>query len=130
MDISKAKISASLAAIGVVLGAFGAHALRDLLEVRQLESWKTAVLYLFIHTVAMLVLSLVSFDGPQRRIANTSWYLFAAGILLFSGSIFMLSLKAQVSFPVSWLGPVTPIGGVCFIAGWLYLLRLPKTDSH
>lgn len=130
MDVQKAKISAVLGASGVVLGAFGAHALRELLEAQQLDSWKTGVLYLFVHTGIMLLLSLASLNKPQRRVATTSWWLFFVGIVLFSGSIFFLSLKDQLPFSVSWLGPVTPIGGVCFIAGWLLLLRLPSSDSR
>ena len=110
--ILAARISAGIAAVGVALGAFGAHSLKDVLASTPngLETWKTAVFYHLLHAVAMYVVALT--QGPLR-----AWWLFAGGILLFSGSLYLLS-----AFQWKWLGPVTPIGGVLFIAGWAKLM--------
>ncbi len=124
MEVTKFRISVILGALGVVTGAFGAHMLKSMLTVDRLQSWKTAVFYLFIHTLVMLLLSSGAIKTDKHSVLNTSWTLFFVGILLFCGSIFLLSLKAHLPFSVTWLGPITPIGGVCFIAGWLYLLRV------
>lgn len=107
-----ARISAGFAAAGVALGAFGAHGLKDVLSATPngLETWKTAVLYHLVHAVAMYM---VAMTKDQLR----AWWLFAGGILCFSGSLYLLS-----ALQWKWLGPVTPIGGVLFIAGWAKLM--------
>ena len=106
-----ARIAAALAMLGVVLGAFGAHSLKDTLAASPngMETWKTAVLYHLIHAVIMYFLSVT--QGNLR-----AWFLFAGGILLFSGSLYLLS-----ALQWKWLGPITPLGGVLFIAGWATL---------
>lgn len=115
------KISFLLGALTVVLGAFGAHALRELLDERSLQTYQTAVLYQFIHLLALAV------AGMLIKQHYTPWYsragyLFISGIILFSGSLFALSfLKAAAVEKMNWLGAITPLGGLCFIAGWLSL---------
>jgi uncharacterized membrane protein YgdD (TMEM256/DUF423 family) len=109
------RIAALLGATGVILGAFGAHALRARLEPAQLASWTTAVQYQLFHAVALLAIG-SWIEASGRSPGPTPW-LFALGILLFSGSIYGLVLT-----PWRWLGPVTPIGGMLLIAGWLSLL--------
>lgn len=110
--------------VGVALGALGAHGrLHDsLVAAGQLESWRTAVLYHLVHTVALLALAGWSQGWPKARWTSGCWIL---GILLFSGSIYGLSLGGP-----RFLGPVTPLGGLAFLAGWASLawnaLRLPK----
>ncbi len=104
----------------VAAGAFGAHALRPLLLAHgRAETWQTAVLYHLIHALALLAVALAlrheTAPRPARRLARAG-DLFAAGIVLFSGSLYALALGAP-----SWLGPVTPLGGLCFLAGWLAL---------
>jgi uncharacterized membrane protein YgdD (TMEM256/DUF423 family) len=104
-------------AIGVVLGAFGAHALRGSIEPRLMETFQTAVQYQLIHALALLVVSLTMGWLGQSLSFEISAYSFIAGIILFSGSLFGLVLTE-----IKWLGPVTPLGGLCLIAGWLALL--------
>jgi uncharacterized membrane protein YgdD (TMEM256/DUF423 family) len=106
------RISAAVAALGVALGAFGAHGLEAVLAStpKGIETWKTAVLYHLIHAVVMYVLAVT--HGSMR-----AWWLFAGGIVLFSGSLYLLA-----PLQWKWLGPVTPIGGVLFIAGWFTLM--------
>jgi uncharacterized membrane protein YgdD (TMEM256/DUF423 family) len=107
-----ARIAAGFAMVGVAYGAFGAHGLKVQLEANHsMETWKTAVLYHLIHSVAMYVLAVTR--GSLR-----AWTLFGAGVLLFSGSLYALALWPDLR----WLGPVTPVGGVLFIGGWATLM--------
>jgi uncharacterized membrane protein YgdD (TMEM256/DUF423 family) len=110
-------IAAAFGATGVILGAFGAHALEARLDDHALASWRTAVQYQLIHAVALLALALRSAEGgPQIQLP--AW-LFSLGITLFSGSIYLLVLTT-----LRWPGPLTPLGGLCFIAGWVSLAKL------
>jgi uncharacterized membrane protein YgdD (TMEM256/DUF423 family) len=99
-------------ASAVALGAFGAHALRGVLDERGIELWHTAVNYHFWHALAWC-LALCFLDQPHRRRAGAA---FGLGIVLFSGSLYALALDAP-----RWLGVITPLGGVAFMAGWLLL---------
>ena len=109
--------AASAGALGVVLGAFGAHALRGSIEPRLMETFQTAVQYQLIHALALLLVSLTMGWLGQSLSFEISAYAFIAGIILFSGSLFGLVLTE-----IRWLGPVTPLGGLCLIVGWLALL--------
>ena len=104
-------------ALGVVLGAFGAHALRGNIEPRLIETFQTAVQYQLIHALALLLVSLTMGWLGQSLSFEISAYAFMAGIILFSGSLYGLVLTEM-----KWLGPVTPLGGLCLIVGWLALL--------
>jgi uncharacterized membrane protein YgdD (TMEM256/DUF423 family) len=109
-----------LMALAVVLGAFGAHSLEAHLEPRQLEVWKTAVNYQFIHALGLIVISALAEKSWMRRERLRYAQIFLLlGIVLFSGSLYFLSTKGIIGANLSWLGPVTPLGGVCFIAGWV-----------
>ena len=109
------RIAALLCFLAVALGAFGAHWLKPTLESRNLvDVWNKAVLYHFIHAIALLVLALY---GTVNRGA---WWLFFAGIFLFSGSLYLMALTN-----LRWLGAVTPFGGLCFLAGWAWLIIAP-----
>ena len=109
------RIAAALCFLAVALGAFGAHSLRSTLELRgMMDVWNKAVLYHFTHAIALLVLALY---GTVNRGA---WWLFFAGIFLFSGSLYLMALTN-----LRWLGAVTPFGGVCFLAGWAWLIIAP-----
>jgi uncharacterized membrane protein YgdD (TMEM256/DUF423 family) len=99
-------------ASAVMLGAFGAHALREVLDARGSELWHTAVSYHFWHALA-LALTVFAAPGRARRIAMVS---FPLGIVVFSGSLYALALGAP-----RWFGAITPLGGVAFIVGWLAL---------
>lgn len=100
---------------GVALGAFGAHALKNLLEAYQLQIWKTANEYQFYHALGLILLGLwgLQMEGLDR-LAATGGVLLTLGILLFSGSLYLLALTG-----VGGLGLLTPIGGLSFIAGWI-----------
>ena len=104
-------------ALGVVLGAFGAHALRGSIEPRLMETFQTAVQYQLIHALALLLVSLTMGWLGQSLSFEISAFAFMAGIILFSGSLYGLVLTEM-----RWLGPVTPLGGLCLIVGWLALL--------
>ena len=108
-----ARIAAAIAMLGVAYGAFGAHGLKGQLEAvaNGVEIWKTAVFYHLVHAVVMYVLAVT---GGSLR----AWWLFGAGILLFSGSLYALALWPSLR----WLGPVTPVGGVLMIGGWATLM--------
>ena len=112
-------VAAITGATAVVLGAFGAHALEARLTPSQLASWQTAVQYHLLHAVALLALALFAlWSGRSVRIPAS---LFSLGVLLFSGSIYWLVLGGP-----RWLGPITPIGGTCLIAGWISLAWLSR----
>lgn len=102
--------------LAVALGAFGAHGLRDIIEPASLEVWRTASFYHFVHTLAILVAVLLPLDPGRQRWAIR---LFGMGILLFSGSLYLLSTAEVHGWEVRWLGPVTPLGGLAFIGGWV-----------
>lgn len=106
--------------LAVILGAFGAHGLKSRISAMDLDNWKTAVSYHFYHTLALLFLSTVA--KYRDGLVNTAYYAFVAGILCFSGSIYLLSTRTITGLSVSFLGPVTPIGGLLFIVGWGSLL--------
>jgi uncharacterized membrane protein YgdD (TMEM256/DUF423 family) len=113
------RVAAALGLVGVLLGAFGAHGLRDRVEPGQLAAWHTAVNYQLFHSVALLVLAL--FASATTRPLGISPWLFAAGVVLFSGSIYLLVLTSW-----RWLGPLTPLGGLVLIAGWASLFLLAR----
>ena len=111
--------AALFGALGVVLGAFGAHGLEARLTPDRLDVWTTAVDYHLLHAVALLALALYErATGAKIRGPATG---FTLGILLFSGSLYALALGGP-----RLLGPVTPLGGLCFIAGWLSLIPLAR----
>lgn len=105
---------ALLGVTGVVFGAYGSHGLA--VDAARLASWATAVQYQLIHALVLLVLGVWSLVRPGRLLLLAGGLLIA-GVLLFSGSIYALVLTR-----LSWLGPVTPLGGLCLIAGWLVIL--------
>jgi uncharacterized membrane protein YgdD (TMEM256/DUF423 family) len=110
VHISPDSVSAVLGALAVVTGAFGAHLLADRLAPESLELWKTAVLYHALHALALVLYGV--FDRERQR--DVAGWCFAAGIAVFSGSLYVLALGAP-----SWFGAITPIGGFLLIAAWL-----------
>lgn len=120
MSNSRLLLSAGLlGAVGVALGAFGAHALKERLATSGMTTvWDKAVLYHLIHSVALLALAWSnSGEKPiaSRWLGRTAWS-WIMGILFFSGSLYGLALGGP-----RWLGPITPLGGVAFIAGWVFV---------
>jgi uncharacterized membrane protein YgdD (TMEM256/DUF423 family) len=117
-------IAAALIAMGIGMGAFGAHGLRPLLEERPMEVYETAVFYLITQAIGLLWLSNFKIAGP----------LLISGILLFSGSLFLLSTASLHGLPVQWLGPITPVGGLLMMAAWLQAAfefsKTKKSQNH
>ena len=110
-------VSGALAGLfAVLLGAFAAHALREHLDIALLGSFKTGVQYQMYHALALVLIGVLTRLYPAQRLLRWSGMLFMAGILLFSGSLYMLALTQ-----ISWFGPITPLGGLAFMAGWLAL---------
>ncbi len=116
---------AILLALSVILGAFGAHGLRDRLDAYSMSVYEKAVFYQFIHSLGILIVSVLPRTGTfSVNSAGTVCAILLAGIIIFSGSLYLLAVSGN-----RMLGAITPIGGVCFIAGWVmlawYLRRIP-----
>lgn len=133
MDRTSLAWGSALMALGVALGAFGAHGLKAVLSAAELAQWHTGVHYHFIHALGLLLLAGYADKLPKRTII---WVraAFLIGILLFSGSLYLLStrtfLHTEALTPI--LGPITPFGGLLFISGWVLLLitTLHKKDQR
>ncbi len=100
----------------VMLGAFAAHALKNTLDDYSLGVFHTAVQYHFYHTLALLAVGILAISQPESLWLRSSGWLFCLGLLLFCGSLYVLSFSG-----VRWLGAITPLGGLCFIAAWATL---------
>lgn len=108
-------LGALAAALAVMTGAFGAHGLEGRVSPERLATFETGVLYHLVHALALLFAGWAATQWPEWQIHGAA-YLFLTGIVLFSGSLYVLVLT-----DTPWLGAVTPLGGVAFIAGWLLL---------
>ena len=102
--------------LAVALGAFGAHALKKTLTPELMAVYETAVNYHFVHALGLLAVGLLALHLPDTGALRWAGILMAAGLLLFSGSLYALSLSG-----LRWLGAITPVGGVAFLAAWLLL---------
>jgi len=122
-------IAAAAGVSAVALGAFGAHALRPLLTERgSLDTWTTASLYHLLHAVALLAATVAVGDqaDPLRvRSWSRAAYCWAAGVTLFSGSLYVLALGGP-----RWLGPITPLGGVLLIVGWFLVAFTARRNAN
>jgi uncharacterized membrane protein YgdD (TMEM256/DUF423 family) len=106
-----------MGAISVGIGAFGAHGLQDTLTANgRMETFETAVKYQFYHTLALLLLGILMLNIEQHYLSYAA-YAFIGGTVVFSGSLYTLSLTN-----ITWLGAITPIGGLGFILGWVFLV--------
>jgi len=115
MNATLFRTAAALCFLAVALGAFGAHALKETLQANGMSDvWNKAVLYHFIHAIALFVLAVT--PAANRAVAA----LFVTGIVFFSGSLYLLAWSN-----VKWLGAITPLGGLCFLAGWACLVVWP-----
>ena len=107
------RLGALMGVLGVCLGAFGSHALKPILETNgTLETYKTGVLYHLIHTSLIIVIANSRYH--TKKAVRAIGYLSIAGIILFSGSLYLMSILSW-----KWLGPITPLGGLLFIAAWI-----------
>jgi uncharacterized membrane protein YgdD (TMEM256/DUF423 family) len=129
MKIKTIRVAGLSGMAAVLFGAFGAHGLSFLLEPSQLETYKTGVLYHFIHTLAILI---IGFSGQTgKRSFNFASLFFGLGIILFSGSLYLLSCQNILGIEHwKFLGPVTPIGGLFFVLGWLSLVFISTRNSQ
>jgi len=117
-------MGAGLMALGVALGAFGAHALKERLEPSMLQIYRTGVEYQFYHAIGVLIVGVLLRTYPSLGLKWAGW-LFISGIALFSGSLYLLALTG-----INELGMITPIGGISFIAGWITMaLSLVKRNQ-
>ncbi|HZF65537.1 MAG TPA: DUF423 domain-containing protein [Chitinophagaceae bacterium] len=111
-----------LAGLGVVLGAFGAHGLKQLVPTETVSSYQTGVQYQMYHAFALMIVGILC-DRLNNNLLNWAGLFFVLGIVLFSGSLYFLaSLKAMNKVGISGIGLITPIGGLMFIVGWILLL--------
>ena len=111
-----------LAGLAVALGAFGAHGLKKVVDEQSVEVFKTGVQYQFYHSLALILTGILSIHFSSKEI-KFSGTLFIWGIILFSGSLYAITaFKAMGSEVPKFIGPVTPLGGLLFIAGWICLL--------
>lgn len=116
-------VGAIFGMLGVMLGAFGAHALKDQLSPYQHQIFDKAVFYQFIHAIALLIIFILQ-KQLNSSLLNYAGYAIIAGILFFSGSLYLLACKdlLQLSSFSKIIGPITPIGGLSFIIGWILLI--------
>ena len=109
-------LAAFCAMLAVAFGAFGAHALKGRLDTYALGVFETAVQYHFMHSLALLAVGILALSQPHTVLLKSAGWLFLVGIVIFSGSLYCLSLTG-----LKWLGAITPLGGLAFIAGWACL---------
>lgn len=117
------KLGSLFALFGVILGAFGAHSLKNHLSIDQLATFETGVRYQFYHAFALILLAILTVHFKDSQLIKYAGWLFTIGIFLFSGSIYLLACREMLGIENwRWLGPITPVGGTCFIIGWGLLL--------
>ncbi|TRX23990.1 DUF423 domain-containing protein [Flavobacterium franklandianum] len=120
MDKKIISTGAIFGMLAIILGAFGAHALKKVLSIEELATFETGVKYQMYHALFLLFIGLTT-ELPQK-IKKTIYYLVVVGVLFFSGSIYLLATNSQTSFDFKVIGFVTPIGGLLLISGWGVLL--------
>lgn len=115
------KTSAIIGLLSVALGAFAAHALKEMVSTYAVATFETGVRYQFYHALALLAVGILYKEFPSGKMIWAG-RLFIAGIILFSGSLYLLTgVQAAVQPGYRWIGAITPFGGVCFLAGWLMM---------
>jgi len=111
-------IAALIGAIGIMLGAFGAHGLKKVVSEVQVLTFEVGVRYQMYHAFFLLFIGMSSYFSDKAK--KIAMYLVLFGILFFSGSIYLLTFKDMISINLRFIGPITPVGGVLFIIAWLY----------
>lgn len=112
--------AALLGALSVALGAFAAHGLKAVVSADVLQIFETAVKYQMYHSLALLAVGILLQQSAAKQL-KWAGNLFIAGIILFSGSLYLLCYIKHIESSATWVGAITPLGGVCFIAGWIML---------
>ncbi len=122
VNSSYLRSSSAIAGLAVILGALGAHALKSELDSQSLESFNTAVRYQMWHALALMALAII-----HEKFKFSAWVfrLWILGIIFFSGSIYALTLDNLIGLNLSFFGPITPLGGLALIAGWIMLAASP-----
>jgi uncharacterized membrane protein YgdD (TMEM256/DUF423 family) len=125
------RIGSVAALLAVALGAFGSHGLTQVIDPEQLATFEIGVRYHFFHAIAIIAVAILLYFGKKPFLIYAAWC-FTGGIVLFSGSLYLLSLKEQFPFSSAWAGPLTPLGGTLFIAGWalLFLASYQQGNYH
>lgn len=118
-------LGAISALIGVGMGAFGAHGLKAILSPEMLAVYQTGVTYQMWHALGLIGIALIRQQVPESRLLNWAGCLMFSGILLFSGSLYLLAL-----LNLNWLGMITPLGGIGFIAAWLLIAIFAAKKQH
>lgn len=116
-------------AFAVIIGAFGAHSLQDMVTPENISTFETGARYQVYHSLAIIMIGILLYFRKTSLMPVAGW-LFLAGIVCFSGSLYLLSFAELVNLPTSLIGPVTPIGGLLFIAGWIVLAASTFQDNE
>lgn len=111
-----------MSGLAVVFGAFGAHALKGMLEPEEIAVYQTAVQYQMYHGLALILSGILLKNKPSKGLGNAA-ISFILGIFLFCGSLYVITIGRLTHGDLSWVGPLTPIGGVAFITGWALLVH-------
>ncbi|MBK7682464.1 MAG: DUF423 domain-containing protein [Bacteroidetes bacterium] len=118
---------ALFAAFSVMFGAFGAHQLKEIVETNDLVTWETACRYQMVHALALLLISQIGVGNKHIKWAGIY---FIIGIFLFSGSLYLIALKDVFSMNLKFIGPLTPIGGLFFIVGWIKVFMFSISNKE
>jgi uncharacterized membrane protein YgdD (TMEM256/DUF423 family) len=123
-------LACSMAILSITLGAFGAHGLEKLLSITMQKTFETAAKYQMYHAFALALVGFLQINHSNKQL-KIAGYFFILGIILFSGSLYLLSfLSINNGLQYNWLGAVTPFGGICFVLGWLFLaIAISKTEQ-
>jgi uncharacterized membrane protein YgdD (TMEM256/DUF423 family) len=123
------RIGAILMALAVILGAFGSHSLQNIVTVDKLKIFEIGTRYQIYHALGMLLVGILLYFRKTSLMPWAAW-LFFSGIILFSGSLYLLTFSDLLTLPTSLIGPITPIGGLCFIFGWVVLALSTFQDNQ
>ncbi|MBE2247784.1 MAG: DUF423 domain-containing protein [Candidatus Competibacteraceae bacterium] len=110
-----------MALVATLFGALGAHAFKHHITAEQWSSFQTGIQYQFIHSLALIITGILYAHWPDKFVL-WSGYLFLSGVLMFSGSIYLLATRDIIGYNYSFIGPITPLGGLMLMAGWISLL--------
>jgi len=124
------KTAAFLGALTVAMGAFGAHKLKTLVAETVVNTYETAIKYQFYHVIALLITGIL-YGTYTNKLIKTAGVFFILGIIFFSGSLYLLTYKEALVLPgLKWVGPITPVGGLFFMIGWICLgLGIGKNEA-
>ena len=117
MDLSWIQLAGLMMFLAVTLGAFGTHSLRDKIPPASLEIFKTGILYQFVHSIGLFIVAWLVTQSADARVHFAGLF-FLTGIFLFCGSLYLLAVTQA-----KWFGAITPIGGLCFLAGWTLIIH-------